>query len=62
MNFVVILGAAPGIANGVIGGVDCVPPLLKWVGRNLGAEGFTLYRQVIMPASLPSIVGGLKQG
>ena len=62
MYFVVILGAAPSIANGVIGGVDYVPPLLVRVGRNLGARGLTLYRLVIMPASLPSIVGGLKQG
>lgn len=62
MFFVVILGAAPSIANGVIGGVDYVPPLLVRVGRNLGARGFALYRHVIMPASLPSIVGGLKQG
>jgi NitT/TauT family transport system permease protein len=62
MYFVVILGAAPSIANGVINGVDYVPPLLQRVGRNLGASGLLLYRHVIMPASLPSIVGGLKQG
>ncbi|MFP5346550.1 MAG: ABC transporter permease [Actinomycetes bacterium] len=62
MYFVVILGAAPSIANGVINGVDFVPPLLQRVGRNLGASGLQLYRYVIMPASLPSIVGGLKQG
>lgn len=62
MYFVVILGAAPSIANGVIAGVDYVPPLLQRVGRNLGASGLQLYRHVIMPASLPSIVGGLKQG
>ncbi len=62
MYFVVVLGAAPSIANGVISGVDYVPPLLQRVGRNLGAGGLQLYRFVIMPASLPSIVGGLKQG
>lgn len=62
MYFVVVLGAAPSIANGVISGVDYVPPLLQRVGRNLGASGLQLYRYVIMPASLPSIVGGLKQG
>ncbi len=62
MYFVVVLGAAPSIANGVISGVDYVPPLLQRVGRNLGASGLQLYFFVIMPASLPSIVGGLKQG
>ena len=37
--FVVVLGAAPSIANGVISGVDYVPPLLLRAGRNLGARG-----------------------
>jgi NitT/TauT family transport system permease protein len=59
---VVILGAAPSIANGLIAGVDHVPPLLLRSGRMLGARGVALYRHVIMPASLPSFVGGLKQG
>jgi len=60
--FVVILGAAPSIANGVIGGIDHVPPLLVRAGRVLGARGFTEYRYVILPAALPSFVSGLKQG
>ncbi|TDC32678.1 ABC transporter permease [Micromonospora sp. KC213] len=60
--FVVVLGAAPSIANGVITGVDYVPPLLLRAGRNLGARGLTLYRYVIAPAALPAIVAGLKQG
>jgi NitT/TauT family transport system permease protein len=60
--FVVILGAAPSIANGVIAGVDYVPPLLLRAGKNIGATGLKLYAYVIAPASLPSIVAGLKQG
>jgi NitT/TauT family transport system permease protein len=60
--FVVVLGAAPSIANGVISGVDYVPPLLQRAGRNLGARGMNLYRYVIAPAALPAIVAGLKQG
>jgi NitT/TauT family transport system permease protein len=60
--FVIILGAAPSIANGVITGVDYVPPLLVRAGRNIGARGVSLYRFVIAPASLPAIVAGLKQG
>jgi NitT/TauT family transport system permease protein len=60
--FVVVLGAAPSIANGVISGVDFVPPVLVRAGRNLGARGLALYRYVIGPASLPAIVAGLKQG
>ncbi|WP_390624011.1 ABC transporter permease [Fodinicola feengrottensis] len=60
--FVIVLGAAPSIANGLINGVDYVPPLLKRVGQNLGAKGFSLFRYVILPAALPSCVAGLKQG
>jgi NitT/TauT family transport system permease protein len=60
--FVVVLGAAPSIANGLISGVDHVPPLLLRAGRVLGASGLRLYRHVILPASLPAFVAGLKQG
>jgi len=60
--FVIVLGAAPSIANGVISGVDYVPPLLLRAGRNIGATGWRLYAYVIAPASLPAIVIGLKQG
>ncbi len=60
--FVVVLGAAPSIANGVLAGVDYVPPILLRAGRNLGAEGLALYRLVVAPASIPAILAGLKQG
>lgn len=60
--FVVILGAAPAIAAGLLNGVDHVQPLLIRVGRAMGARGLRLYRHVILPAALPSFVGGLKQG
>jgi NitT/TauT family transport system permease protein len=60
--FVVILGAAPSIANGIIDGVDHVPPILLRAGRVLGARGFTALRHVVIPAALPSVVSGLKQG
>lgn len=60
--FVVVLGAAPAIANGLITGADHIPPLLQRAGRMLGARGLAFYRHVVLPASLPSFVGGLKQG
>jgi NitT/TauT family transport system permease protein len=60
--FVILIGAVPSIANGVIGGVDYVPSLLVRAGRNVGASGLSLYRHVVLPAALPSIVTGLKQG
>lgn len=60
--FVIILGAAPSIANGLIGGVDHIPPVLLRAGSVLGARGLTSWRHVVLPAALPSFVAGLKQG
>jgi NitT/TauT family transport system permease protein len=62
ITFVVVLGAAPSIANGLISGVDHVPPLFLRAGRVLGARGWTLFRSVILPAAMPTYVSGLKQG
>lgn len=60
--FVVVLGAAPSIANGIIDGIDHVPPVLLRAGRVLGARGFASLRHVVVPAAMPSVVSGLKQG
>ncbi|MGH9245598.1 MAG: ABC transporter permease [Acidimicrobiales bacterium] len=60
--FVVVLGAAPAIANGLITGADHIPPILLRAGRVLGARGLAAYRHIVLPASLPSFIGGLKQG
>jgi NitT/TauT family transport system permease protein len=60
--FVVILGAAPSIANGLVSGVDHIPPLLLRAGRVMGARGASALRHVVLPAALPGYVAGLKQG
>lgn len=60
--FVVILGAAPSIANGVITGIDNVPPAFTRLGKVLGAGPVALYRDVVLPAALPTYVSGLTQG
>jgi NitT/TauT family transport system permease protein len=60
--FVIVLGAAPSIANGLIAGVDYTPPLLLRAGKTMGLRGLPLYRHLILPASLPTFVAGLKQG
>jgi sulfonate transport system permease protein len=62
ITFVVILGAAPSIANGLIHGVDHIPPVLRRAGRVLGARGIDEYRHVVLPAAMPSFVAGLKNG
>jgi NitT/TauT family transport system permease protein len=60
--FVVVLGAAPSIANGLIAGVDTLPPLFVRAGRTMGARGTTLFRHVVLPGAMPSFVSGIKQG
>src|SRR5580693_4853764 len=60
--FVILIGAAPSIANGLITGVDYTPPLLLKAGSMMGLRRLSLYRYLILPASLPAFVAGLKQG
>jgi sulfonate transport system permease protein len=60
--FVIVLGAAPSIANGLISGVDDVSPQLLRTAHVLGARGLGLYRWVVLPAALPAYLSGLKQG
>jgi NitT/TauT family transport system permease protein len=60
--FVVVLGAAPSIANGVISGIDHVPPSFVRLGKVLGAGTVSLYRDIVLPAALPAYVSGLTQG
>jgi len=60
--FMVIITAAPSIANGLIAGVDFTPPLLVRAGKSMGLRRFGLYRDLVMPAALPPYVAGLKQG
>jgi NitT/TauT family transport system permease protein len=60
--FVVILGAAPSIAAGLITGVDEVPPPLLRAGKMIGARGLNRYRYIVLPAAMPAYLAGLKQG
>jgi NitT/TauT family transport system permease protein len=60
--FVVVLGAAPSIANGLISGVDHIPPLWLRAGRVLGARRLSAWRHVVIPAAVPTYIAGLKQG
>ncbi|MGH3835151.1 MAG: ABC transporter permease [Pseudonocardiaceae bacterium] len=59
---VVLLGAVPSVANGLLAGFDQVPPLLDKVGRVLGLGTFGRIRHVLLPAALPGYLAGLKQG
>jgi NitT/TauT family transport system permease protein len=60
--FVVLLGAVPSIANGLVSGMDQIPPILPRVGKVLGAGRVASARHILLPAALPGFLGGLKQG
>ncbi|NEC90016.1 ABC transporter permease [Streptomyces sp. SID12501] len=62
MYAVILLGAVPSIANGLVSGIDQVPPLFLRAGRSMGATGLNNARHIVMPAALPGYLAGLKQG
>jgi sulfonate transport system permease protein len=60
--FVVLLGSVPSIANGLVAGIDQIPPILPRVGQTLGAGRLASARHILLPAALPGYLAGLKQG
>jgi NitT/TauT family transport system permease protein len=60
--FVVLAGSIPSIANGLVAGIDQIPPILPRVGKVLGARGLTSARHILLPAALPGYLAGCKQG
>jgi NitT/TauT family transport system permease protein len=59
---VVLLGAVPSITNGLISGIDQIPPLYLRAGKVLGARGFSSIRHIVIPAAWPGYLAGLEQG
>ena len=60
--FVVLAGSIPAIANGLVAGIDQIPPILPRAGQVLGARGLTSARHILLPAALPGYLAGCKQG
>ena len=60
--FVVLAGSIPSIANGLVAGIDQIPPILPRVGQVLGASGLRSARHILLPAALPGYLAGCKQG
>lgn len=60
--FVVVIGSTFGIAMSIQDAMKNVDPILVRAARTMGARGMTLYTKVILPASTPMLVAGLKQG
>ena len=62
MLAIVILGSLFSIIIGADTGVKNIPPIYTRAAKTMGAKGFQLYMKVILPAALPSIISGFKQG
>ena len=60
--FVVIMGALFSITIATDSGIKHVSPIYIKAGRNMGARRYKLFLEVIIPAAMPSIIAGLKQG
>jgi len=60
--FVVVMGSLLSVTIAMEDGRKQMPKIYGMAGRNLGARGFPLFWHVLLPASLPYIVSGLKQG
>ena len=60
--FVVVMGSLLSITMATDSGVKNIQPLYLRAGRNMGAKGMRMFTEVVLPAALPSILMGLKQG
>jgi NitT/TauT family transport system permease protein len=60
--FVVVMGSLLSVSISTETGLRNVPRIYSMAGRNLGAGGWRLFLHVLLPASLPHLVSGLKQG
>ena len=60
--FVVVMGSFLAITVSVESGLRNIPAILPRAGRNLGASEWQLLWYVLLPASLPHLLSGLKQG
>jgi NitT/TauT family transport system permease protein len=62
MLFVVIMGTVWSVAIATDHGARTIPPIYARAARTMGSEGLHKWTRVILPASLPFLVSGMKQG
>ena len=60
--FVIIMSSMPAIAIAISDGILHIPTIYLRAARTLGIPGYAMPVRVMLPASLPSIVTGLKLG
>ncbi len=62
MLFVVVMGTLWSVLIATSDGVRALPPIYLRAARTMGSNGLHSWIYVILPASLPYLVGGMKQG
>ena len=62
MLFVVVMGTLWSVIIATDNGVRTVPPIYARAARTMGAKQLYTWIRVILPASLPFVVSGMKQG
>jgi sulfonate transport system permease protein len=62
MLFVVVMGTVWSVVLATNTGARTIPPIYARAARTMGSEGFDKWTRVILPASLPFVVSGMKQG
>jgi NitT/TauT family transport system permease protein len=62
MFFVVVMGTVWSVVIATETGVRTIPPIYARAARTMGSRGFHTWTRVMLPASLPFIVSGMKQG
>jgi NitT/TauT family transport system permease protein len=62
MLFVVIMGTVGSVIIATSNGTRSIPPIYARVARTMGSEGIDKWTRVILPAALPFLVTGMKQG
>ncbi len=62
MLFVVVMGTLWSVVIATDTGVRHVPPIYRRAALSMGSKRFHIWFKVILPAALPFIVSGMKQG
>jgi NitT/TauT family transport system permease protein len=62
MLFVVVMGTVWSVVISTDNGVRAVPPIYARAALTMGSKGLHIWFKVILPAALPFIVSGVKQG
>jgi len=62
MQFVVIMGTLWSVIIAAENGARNVPPIYARAAKTMGSRGLHTWIKVILPASLPFVIGGMKQG